>query len=390
MNASTEPNMRDTGADAPFSEVTVISCTPAAWLESSHRMGEDLMRAIGAERFEVVTAPTREAFFGAFANADGAVLLHLHGSAVGLYDEDRNGGTPVIVSSEDLSALPENPRVRLLVSTACEVASGDPEGNAAALLSRKIAEDGLLLANRFVVVGASTVFSASEGRAGWVTYSGGFPVADPDELPREIRMSDLPSLWEAHRRRRAALCGTATVTVIGCRNPNWAASSEKMGRDLAAAIGSGATSTVKCPANAAEFGRVWELCGPAVIVHTYGTETALCEDLGDRMQPFVTLDALSLLPQNRAVGLVVITAGSAAGGEENLAACLSEKIAPNGTVIACRGGVFGADTEFFAADGAFGWTVCRNGVRILGDGALPTVLTMRSAWQIFGALGGKA
>ena len=180
--------------------VTVLSCSPEGWLTSSHRMGEDLMHALGAERYEVVTARTPEEFASVFSRVDGALLLHVHGSAVGLYDDGGGVGTVRIVSIEEALALPVNPRIRVVVCTACETASGEPEGNIMSALSRRIAPGGILLANRYTVWGASTAFYAADGRHGWVVYSDGQLLLAPEALPVELRMEDVPGIAASCRR----------------------------------------------------------------------------------------------------------------------------------------------------------------------------------------------
>lgn len=364
--------------------VTVISCSHAEWVQSSHIMGERLMTACHGASYRVVTPRSKEEFSALWRELEGAVILHTHGSETGLYDHT-DFGTPLICSVEDLDSLPCNPRLTLVVSTACETASGDPLHNVAATISKKINENGLTLANRYIVLGASENFEAEGGVHGWVAYSGGRLIRTPKELPVSINFDFVSRLWQQESSRRLSLYAHATVSVIGCRNRNWSESSRIMGEDLAKTIGCPSDFNVMEPADPEEFASAWNSLGFAAVIHTFGSDVSLYEDSPEGLREIVSLKDIESLPNVRQVQLVVITAGFAAGGDENrnIASAISRKISPSGIVIANQNGLYGYASEFTSCDSLRGWTVYQGGKELRSREKLPLTLTMEKAYRLY-------
>lgn len=182
--------------DAP--SVTVFSCTPEGWLTSSHKMGEDMAAAVGDGACYTVVTPTDCASFTeAWKNAGEVVVIHTHGSPSCLSNAEKCRGKAVIVTSDEVDAMEANPAVRLVMMTACQTGGGKPKKNIAARLSRKIAPDGLLIANKYTVWGASTEFGSKEAD-GWVLYRAGEVLP----LPRLLTMGDARALLSMFDRDR--------------------------------------------------------------------------------------------------------------------------------------------------------------------------------------------
>ena len=169
--------------------IAVISCAHYAWLESSREMGVHLAGAIGNGTESHVHVPIdREGLRASLADADFAIV-HTHGSREGFFAQRADGKSTVIATLSDVLALPECPKLKLVLITACETARGGDD-NIAAALSTRIAKNGLVLANRYVVYGASYDFGDRDGRHGWVGYRNGKPVLTEDALPAVITMRD--------------------------------------------------------------------------------------------------------------------------------------------------------------------------------------------------------
>lgn len=364
--------------------VTVISCSHAEWIKSSHNMGERLMTACHATSYRVATPRHKEDFSALWGELEGAVILHTHGSEAGLYDQTE-GETPLICSVEDLDSLPCNSKILLAVSTACETASGDPLHNVAATVSKKINENGLTLANRYIVWGASEDFEAEGGIHGWVAYSGGRLIRTPKELPVSINFDFISRLWQQECSRRLSLYAHATVSVIGCRNSNWAESSRIMGEELAKAIGRPAEFTVKEPADPKEFATAWNSLGFAAVIHTFGSYKSLYEDSPEGLREIISYADIEKLPALCQTQLVVITAGFTAGGDENrnVASAISRKISPSGIVIANQAGLYGYASEFTSCDSLRGWTIYQGGKELRSREKLPLTLTMEKAYRLY-------
>ena len=170
--------------------VSVVSCAHGAWIQSSYTMGRSLAGAVGDGCESLVHVPVDAAGFAAVFSESELLILHTHGSAIGLYDYRTDGRSTTILTLEEAAALPRNPRLRFVMATACETAGGNPHENLAAALSRRISPDGILIASRTVVWGADTEFGAKDGACAWVAYRNGEILRHPHELPALLTMGD--------------------------------------------------------------------------------------------------------------------------------------------------------------------------------------------------------
>lgn len=80
--------------------------------------------------------------------------------------------------------------------TACSTAGGDKGNNVAYHLSKKINSQGIVIANKYTVSGASTKFKASNGKKGWVAYKNGKIVRDVDKIPAELTMKKAYEIYK--------------------------------------------------------------------------------------------------------------------------------------------------------------------------------------------------
>ena len=343
--------------------VTVFSCSHPDWIRSSHTMGEILSKSLQNAVYTVTAPITPKAFAQGFVSCRDILVIHTHGSDKGLYDA-RNNTTPTIISIEEICALPCNPSIQLILITACSTASGDKTANIAAEISKKIHTNGIVIANRHTVIGASETFSAQNNESGWVAYNNGEIMLTPDELPTVLDLNNCMRLLENEFQRLSSLRSTTSVSVIGCRNKGWMASSREMGRILADAIGNQGDYAVKAPANPNEFKSIWQSSDFSVIIHTFGNESSLLEDQGGRTRVIVDIEDLKTIPYNAAIQLVIITAGCAATRMKNecIASVISKKISTKGIVIANEGWLYGDASEFSPCDNSSKWLVYQNGV----------------------------
>ena len=166
----------------PHNEVTVISCSPQAWIASSETMGHDMSVALQAvNRFSVDCPSDADHFKSCWASATNCVVIHTHGGPYGLYDEecDENGNliTPLIISTSELEDMPRNYTIRFVIMTACKTASGNETDNVAYWLSKKISPNGIVVANKYTVSGDDTEFNGILDNGtpvpGWMVYKNG-------------------------------------------------------------------------------------------------------------------------------------------------------------------------------------------------------------------------
>lgn len=158
--------------------VTVVSCAPQAWINSSITMGNDMADAMGVSpSCCVVTPGDSNEFASVWADAVECVVVHTHGDATGLYDEEVTDAgtkiTPLIITTEQIAQMPKNESINFVMMTACSTASGDAQDNVAYWLSKKINKNGIVIANKYVVSGSDTEFGAANETAGWVMYRDG-------------------------------------------------------------------------------------------------------------------------------------------------------------------------------------------------------------------------
>ncbi len=182
-----------------MSAVGVISCAHGAWIESSITMGRALAAAIGGGAESRVHTPVDAAGLAACLGEAAYVILHTHGSPEGIYDQRADGRSTTVATLADIGRLPPLPHLRLVIATACQAAGGDPGQNLAAAISRKIAPEGLVIANRHVVFGADYDFGEREGRRGWVAYRAGRCVLTEQDLPARLTMADAYGIYLENR-----------------------------------------------------------------------------------------------------------------------------------------------------------------------------------------------
>ena len=173
-----------------LSKVGIMSCAHAAWIASSYTMGKALADAVGNGANSRVHTPVDFSGFSACLREAEYLIIHTHGSAEGLYDFRADGKGGTLATLSQLAALPKIPTLRLVIITACEAAGGDIQHNVASVLSSRIADEGLVIANRHVVWGADYDFGEKNGLCGWVAYRDGRLLLDENAFPPNITMAD--------------------------------------------------------------------------------------------------------------------------------------------------------------------------------------------------------
>ena len=182
----------------------------------------------------------------------------------------------------------------------------------------------------------------------------------------------------------------AAVTVISCSPEAWISSSNKMGLDMANAVGAPNHYIVKTPTTATAFANCWNEADHCVVVHTHGDPNNLCNEVEDpatstKTYPvIITKNQIEDLSINNNILFVMVTACRTAGGllrHDNVAYWLSKKIHPDGIVIANTDDVDGTDKEFWGRNKNQTWKAYKNGVIL--DVSLPVTLTMSSAHDIY-------
>lgn len=169
--------------------VTVISCSPQAWITSSSTMGRNMAVAMQRSGSYSVKCPTNKDVFETYWNNAGTcVVIHTHGSYGGLFDE-RNGSTPQIISLDEIKQLDRNNNINFVVITSCSTAGGAEDNNVACWISQKINQYGIVIANKYDVSGGDTEFSAANGLRGWVIYRNGNIITSP-------RILTMPKAYE--------------------------------------------------------------------------------------------------------------------------------------------------------------------------------------------------
>ncbi len=154
-------------------KVTVFSCSPSAWIESSETMGRDMAAEFDHQESYVVKTPTNSSSFETcWKEAGECIIIHTHGSPTGLYDHGI-GSTPIIVSKNNISDLPVNTAIHFIMMTACETAGGTESDNVAYWLSKRINPNGIVIANTDIVSGGSTSFRGTNSNPTWKVYKNG-------------------------------------------------------------------------------------------------------------------------------------------------------------------------------------------------------------------------
>jgi len=121
----------------------------------------------------VLKPTTATAFSEAWISANKCMVIHTHGSPRGLSGHENDDSQPPIISLDEIKLLSSNTNIDFVMITACQVAGGDAYNNVAYWMSKKINPNGIVIANKYYVVGGSTDFTASSGDCGWVVYQNG-------------------------------------------------------------------------------------------------------------------------------------------------------------------------------------------------------------------------
>ena len=181
--------------------IAVLSCSHYAWIESSRYMGENLAHAIGEGTEMHVHTPVDKK--GLIACLEGAnyAIIHVHGTPERLIDQRESKEYKLLTTIGGLKDFPEFPNLRLIVMTACSTAGGENDKNIASELSKHIAKDGLVIANRFDTYGACYDFGERYGKLGWVAYQNGKLVITEDKIPARITMADGYNIFLNYRKK---------------------------------------------------------------------------------------------------------------------------------------------------------------------------------------------
>ncbi len=154
-------------------KVTVLSCSPNGWLESSEIMGKDMAMAFNCENSYIVKTPNNVLTLKNCWNEAGeCIIIHTHGSPDGLYDEGTNS-TPIIASKTDIANFATNHAICFVMITACETAGGTTTDNVAYWVSKKINPNGIVIANTDVVSRGATSFRGINNKPTWKVYKNG-------------------------------------------------------------------------------------------------------------------------------------------------------------------------------------------------------------------------
>ena len=148
--------------------ISVISCSPSGWVASSITMGNNMALAMRANGTCSIECPTNYFQFNlSWQYAGKCVIIHTHGSPDGLYNE-KNGATPIIISTQQIQKIARNSNIKFVMMTACSTAGNSTGKNVACWLSQKINRRGIVIANKYTVVGGDTQFKAYNSEKGWV------------------------------------------------------------------------------------------------------------------------------------------------------------------------------------------------------------------------------
>ena len=179
-------------------KVGIASCAHAAWIESSKTMVDALANAVVVEAKSYLHVPVDYRGLLAAFGESNYFIMHTHGGPRGFYDQRADGRETTIATIEKVKKFPEFPKLRLVIITACCAAEG--EDNIAKALSTRIAKDGLVIANRYVVWGGDYDFGEKSDKNGWVGYQDGKLVLTEQDIPPRITMADAYRIYMEHTK----------------------------------------------------------------------------------------------------------------------------------------------------------------------------------------------
>ena len=180
-------------------KIAVISCAHWAWINSSRTMGENLAHAIGSGVQSNVHTPINKSGFCACLSEVNYAVIHTHGSPQSFINQLEDGEQKQIISLNQVKVLPTFSNLRIVVITACLAAEG--EENIARELSRHIASNGLVFANRYVVFGADYDFGERDSKNGWVAYRNGELVLKEWQIAPRITMADAFNIYVNYSKK---------------------------------------------------------------------------------------------------------------------------------------------------------------------------------------------
>ncbi|MBQ4061220.1 MAG: hypothetical protein IJD46_04250, partial [Bacilli bacterium] len=170
--------------------VGVASCSHHAWIDTSRYMGVALAKEISDKVICRVHTPIDKNGLLYILSESNYFIMHTHGSPEAFIDERADGIRKNIVSLKTLKSFPEFPNLKLVILTACSTAGGIDDNNIAKELSKHIAKDGLVIANKYDVYGGYIDFGERFDKNGWVGYQNGMLVLDETKIPARITMQE--------------------------------------------------------------------------------------------------------------------------------------------------------------------------------------------------------
>ena len=179
-------------------KVAAVSCAEWAWIESSRYMGETLRDAIGGGAESHVHVPVDRAGLLSIMEDANYLVVHVHGSPVGLFDQRADEKRTTIATLANIKNFPHFQRLLLVVMTACSTAGGENDKNIACELSRHINPQGLVIANRYDTWGSCFDFGEKNGKKGWVAYRNGELLLTEEDFPAAITMADAYRIFTEH------------------------------------------------------------------------------------------------------------------------------------------------------------------------------------------------
>ena len=182
--------------------VGIASCSHYAWLVSSKIMGESLANTIENGMECRVHTPVDKRGLIACLKQSNYFIMHTHGAPDRFIDQRADDRQEVITTLSGVKDFPEFPNLKLVIMTACSVAGGENEKNIACELSKKIAKDGLVIANRYPTYGASYDFGERYAKPGWVAYQNGSLVLNESQIPPRITMADAYRIFIEYRKTK--------------------------------------------------------------------------------------------------------------------------------------------------------------------------------------------
>ena len=159
------------------------------------------------------------------------------------------------------------------------------------------------------------------------------------------------------------------VGVVSCAHHAWIDTSRYMGTALAKEISDSVESRVHVPVDKKGLIAIMNESN-YLIIHTHGAFDAFIDQRCDNTyKKIVSLNTIKSFPSFSNLKLVIITACSCAGGEnENNIACeFSKHIAKDGLVIANRYDVYGGYIDFGDKNNRNGWVAYQNGKIVIEE-----------------------